>query len=54
METIEYLVKMGNKLCSIYDRYDYDHCVEQLCVEQLAKYNQGKTCKNEVLKANRN
>lgn len=49
METIEYLVKMANKLCHSYDRYDYDYGVEQ-----LAKEHKAKPVKNEVLKANKN
>lgn len=49
METIEYLVKMTNKLCHSYDRYDYDYGVEQ-----WAKGNKAKPVKNEVLKSNKN
>lgn len=49
METIEYLVKMANKLCHSYGRYDYDYRVEQ-----WPKDNRAKPVKNEVLKSNKN
>ena len=49
METIEYLVKMANKLCHSYDRYDYDYRVEQ-----WSKDNKAKPVKNDVLKSNKN
>lgn len=52
METIEYLVKMANKLCHSYDRYDYDYY--DYCVEQWSKDNKAKPVKNEVLKSNKN